>query len=93
MAGGLAGWQDDPEQIGGLAFTQPHGAGRGGKLALPGRIQRRLLLRLSLQFGNPPLEPLDLKLLCPELSLVPGGLSQPLFHLASMLVDRLTAAL
>jgi hypothetical protein len=93
MTGGPAGWQDDPEQIGGLTFTQPHGAGRGGKLALPGRIPRRLLLSLSLQFGNPPLEPLNLKLLCPESSLVPGGLSQPLFHLVCMFIDRFTAAL
>jgi hypothetical protein len=89
----LARWQDDSEQIRGLTFAQPQGGGRRGKLALLGPIQGGLSLRTRLQFGDPPLQPLVLSLLFLESSLVLGRLSQSLFHLAGMFIDRFTAAL
>jgi len=85
--------QEDLEQILGLTQTQPQRRGNRGELPLLERVQDDWLLGTCLQFGDPPLEPLDLGFLFGEPRLVPGRLGQPLFDLAGMLIDCLAAAL
>jgi hypothetical protein len=89
----LARGQEDWEQIRGLTQAQPKGNGNRGQLPLLDWVQDDRLPGKCLQFGDPPLELLDLDLLFGEPRPVPGRLGQPLFDLAGMLIDCLAAAL
>jgi len=89
----LARRQKDLEQILGLTQAQPDGKGNRGKLALLDRVEDGRLLDSCLQFGDPPLKLPDLGLLHGEPRFVAGGLSQSLFDLAGMFINRLATAL
>ena len=81
------------EQILGLTQAQPQRRGNRGELPLLDWVQDDWLLGKCLQFGDLPLELLDLGLLFGEPRLVTGHLGQPLFDLAGMHIDCLAAAL